>query len=508
MTQEAMLEDTQAVRAAPRARPIIEPVTQDDLPFQKQRRRLLGGLALGFFLLSLFLELDARGIDPREALSNVIDVFTSFLSPGAGFSGIDMVANVRGFIAVLRNTVPALAMFMLVLWLGERFVQAVYGTSSRKEASEYLRNSIFGGVVGFGPFIVKLLTTLVLEPLAGDLIRPRPFLIVREGKTLGSEYQPAARIGGPARLVIANDSAVLLEQMGRLTRVLGPGFHALWRFEKIRTIVDLRPRWYEFNVNGMSLEGIPIKWTIDIHFQINDQGENRHEATDEMPYAFSEEAVFKAATDYWLRESERSDHLDWHGRLVVGEAEPKLRDIIAQYSLDKLIRFKQGTPLARMQNLTRPQAARTATPRQTIRQELEVELQKAAVNHGARILDVKLRNIELEDPVAQQWLNTWKAEWDKRRKIELARGTAERVRQLEKVKADAQREMILAITEGFNNVRQNDLIDPEVVLLRFIECVRSQAVDPQVYLFSPQPGLIINALTALRDLLDSGQAGS
>lgn len=508
MTQEAMLEDTQAVRAVPRTRPIIEPVTQDDQPFQKQRRQLLGGLALGFFLLGLFLELDARQIDLGEALKKVIDVGTSFLSPGAGFSRIDVVANVRGFIAVLRNTVPALVMLMLVLWLGERFVQALYGTSSRKEAGEYLRNSAFGAVIGFGPFIIKLLTTLVLEPLAGDLIRPRPFVIVREGKILGSEYQPAVRIGGPARLAIANDSAVLLEQVGRLTRVVGPGVYPLWRFEKIRAIVDLRPRWYEFTVKGMSLEGIPIKWTIDIHFQINDQGENRHEATNETPYAFSEEAVFKAATDDWLREFDRSDHLDWHGRLVVGEAEPKLRNIIAQYSLDKLIRFKEGTPLARMQNLTQPQATRTATPRESIRQELEAELHKAAVSHGARILDVKLRNIELEDPVAQQWLNTWKAEWDKRRKIELARGAAERVRQLEKVKADAQRDMILAITEGFNNLRQNDLIDPEVVLLRFIECVRSHAVDPHVYLFSPKPGLTIDALTALRGLLDSGQAGS
>ncbi len=479
---------------APGEEQLLQPMTQDEKPFQRRRRLLMGLIALGIFMLGLFLELHLREIEPGELLSGIIDTFIFIIDPAAPRPSIDPASVFLGFIAVLRNTIPALVMFWLVLWFGEQFTQAVYGLSNRQEASQYLRDSLFGSVIGFGPYPVKLLTTLSLESGLGNLTGPRPMLIVQEGKILGGEYQPAARIGGPATLVISNDSAVLLEQAGRLTRVLGPGFHPLWRFEKIRAIADLRPRSHQCTVEGMSREGIPVRWTIDLHFQINDAGKGRHEPTKDCPFAYSEDAVFKAATDYWVCEADRTDHLDW-GKRLLAEAEAELRNIMARYPLDALIM---------------PGSAQVSPPRQAIQRELEAAVRNSTAKHGAKLLGVALRNVELMDPVAQQWVETWKARWKSSQRRVLAEGKAHRVRAIEDAKAKAKQEMISAISQGFKTlVDSGKPIRSEIILMRFTETMRRLFSAPTwAFPFTTQSLQAIESLLRMRNWLESNPPGS
>ncbi len=443
---------------------IHESVPDNEAPFQRRRRWMVASFAAGLLVLSVALELNQRDVPPAHLLQGLKRIAVAAISPDEPLPSIDLRANLFGVLAVLRNVIPALAMFLLVLWLGARFVSSVYGLSQTQKGSEYLFTSLFGWVVGPGPSLAKLPTTLTLEPFFPSVVKAKPFVIIQDAKILGEKFRPEIVIGGPATLIIYNDSAVLLERAGRLTRVLGPGRHPLRRFEKIRAIVDLRPRSYSLTVNGMSREGIPVKWPLTIHFQSNDRDEGRHEATEGQPFAYAEQAVFRAATDTWVSDPSAGSEVDWRDRTTNGETPGALRNILARYSLDQLIQ---------------PDDEAADATRRTIQQELEQALRASAARHGARITGLTLGNVELEDPAAQQWVKTWKANWDRQRRIEEAEGPAEHIRRLESVRAEAKRRMLEATIEGFRELsEQEHPVRSEVVVQRFVESIRRMA-DPE-----------------------------
>jgi regulator of protease activity HflC (stomatin/prohibitin superfamily) len=288
---------------------------------------------------------------------------------------------------------------------------------------------------------------------------------------------------------------VLLERAGQLTRIVGPGISPLARFERIRDVINLRPQKYAtfkdhatFRVSGMSREGIPVVWPVDVYYQINDQGINPHPASSAKPYAYSDEAVLKASTDRWLRGDEGHDHLEWGDRIVVSDAEGTLRSIMARLPLDRLIR---------------PLDDGAISPRQQVQRELKAALEKGAARHGARILAVDLHDIELEDPVAQQWIETWQAEWKRLATEELAEAKAERVYQLERIKAEAQ-DMLLAIQDGLDRpgIEQRDL-SSDIISMRLIETLQRVASHPRTMSFAGDPDTAIEAWQTLHDLIQS-----
>jgi hypothetical protein len=240
-------------------------------------------------------------------------------------------------------------------------------------------------------------------------------------------------------------------------------------------------------VKGMSREGIPVVWPLDIHYRVDDQGDGFHPATGNQPYVFSEDAVLRASSARLMLEPDESKHLDW-GDLMAGAAEGALRDLLARYPLDRLIR-----PLYDGDTL----------PRQEIEAELEDALRASGANQGAKLLRVDLQNIELEDPVAQQWVERWQAEWKRLATEELARGEAERAYQLERIRAEAQG-MLVAITEGLEQMDGvSRLTSADIVSLRLIETLRQIAEHPRAFLRIPFPEQLIATWEQLRQLIES-----
>jgi len=462
---------------------IHESVPENEVTFQRRRRWMVGSFAGGLLMLSIALELHQRNVPPAHLLRGLNRAAVAAISPDKPLPSIDLLANLSGILAVLRNLIPALAMFLLVLWLGARFVSAVYGLSHTQKGSQYLFTSLFGWVVGPGPSLAKLPTTLTLEPFFPSMVKAKPFVIIQDAKIFGDKFRPEIVVGGPATLVVHNDSAVLLERAGRLTRVWGPGRHPLRRFEKVRAVVDLRPRSYSLTGNGMTREGIPVKWPITVHFQSNDRDEGRHEASESQPFPYAEQAVFKAATDTWVLDPVAGSELDWRDRVTGGEIGGVLRNILARYSLDQLIQ---------------PDDESADATRRTIQHELEEALRTNAARHGARIRGLTLGNVELEDPAAQQWVETWKAHWKGQRRVELAAGKADRVRRLERARAEAKQRMLEAMIEGFQELaEQKQPVRGEVVVQRFVEMLHRLAGPGQVFPITLYPEHAINSLIKL-----------
>ena len=77
------------------------------------------------------------------------------------------------------------------------------------------------------------------------------------------------KIGGPATLIVYANSAVVLEQAGRLTRIFrGPETLKLKPFERVWDVLDLRPQSWPFEVNARTKDGIPIKYEANVQFQL------------------------------------------------------------------------------------------------------------------------------------------------------------------------------------------------------------------------------------------------
>lgn len=359
----------------------------------------------------------------------------------------------------------------------------LYATKDLKEAHDTFNRIVFGKL-GFGPY-----------------------LLIKEGRLAAGAGSPVAHVGGPASLVIYNDTAVVTEQYGHLKRVLGAGFPQLERFERVWEIIDLRPQRWVYEVFALTREGIPISCEADISFKIDDRlptGEEKGQ-TAGMPYPYTEEAVLKAATSKWIREPWRDDpRMAWTGRVVIGFTEGILRDILAEYRLDWLIAPPQpGQP----------------HPREEIRQRLEKELAIKAATVGAKILKVDLGAIrvkardeevsrKLADIVSKQWIESWFADWESRALTSQAEGEAELLR-MDAAQIQAQAEMVIALTEALQSAIMNQqATEPYLLALRFVETLRWLSFDPYTRDFMPPE--VIRTLKRMQELLeaDPGRAGA
>ena len=386
---------------------------------------LLGLVILLATLLGALAEAGARG-------TTLPGIVADFLHDGDGGS------TALFPLVIVRNTFPAVLVLILIPLLASRFIHALYATNSLREAHAFLHRCAFG------------------------LTRPRPYLLVKEGHIDKGEDSLLDRLGGPGNVVICNDSAVVLEQSGRLARVLGPGSHSLRRFEKIWEIIDLRPQHWVCKVEAMTKEGIPVSCEADVTFKINGGGQS---PTEKMPYPFTKDAVFKAATSTWIHEPEQEAwKMKWPARVVVGQAEGTLRSIISGYRLDWLIA---------------PPRPGSTPPRQAIREELEDKLRESVGGLGAEIIKVELGEIKVSETVAQQWIKAWQSDWQREAVLQQAEGEAELVR-LEAAEVQAQAEMILMITQALQPlISAEEQASSYHVALRFIETLRWMLYDPR-----------------------------
>jgi hypothetical protein len=262
----------------------------------------------------------------------------------------------------------------------------------------------------------------------------RPWVMVQQGK-INTEYSDPesliVNVGGPGSVVVRKDTAVVLEQNGRLTRVEGPGLSKLEPFERIYDTLDLRPQRRQFPVFGLTKEGIPVVCETDVHFQIQNGGQL---ASEEMPFPLDTQAVWRASTSKWIREAHRLERdriLDWKGLIILSATEGTLRFILARYPLDRLIA---------------PEAPDLPHPLGVICKELESALHKAAARVGARILKVKLGRIKVADAVTQKWIDGWRADWERWGTVYLATAESEYARTIATIKNEILAKRIITTT--------------------------------------------------------------
>lgn len=366
-------------------------------------------------------------------------------------------------LALGRDLLPLALALAGAYVLAVRFVQGVYGLPTFSEGREVLNRLLFGQRA-FGPWI---------RASEGEL----------DDKEL--EKHVLSRVGGPGSLVVYADTAAVLEKAGRFTQVLTSGFPRLAPFEKVYATVDLRPMHQQYPVEAMSKEGIRVTCEADISYQLDNSGLVPNK---DRPFPVEDRTVFKAAMATWIREENRpatQQVMDWSGRVILSETEGNLRSILARYTLDQLVGLVPS---------------QTGAYREEIRQELETALQHAVPKLGARLLKVELGDITVQDEIAQQWLQAWRARWTAWSAERQALGQAMRISRVEDAKTRAQAMMIAQVANTFQQMAQRQqALTSRLILSRLVMVFGQTCSEPfsRVHL----PPETMNTLKMLQDMI-------
>jgi regulator of protease activity HflC (stomatin/prohibitin superfamily) len=331
-------------------------------------------------------------------------------------------------------------------------------------------------------------------------------------------------LGGPGFLVIGVGNACVLERSGKVTRIVGPGFHKLERFERLKEpvdgkgIVDLRPQFDKDVAKDVrTKDGIPLKIKVGEFFRIEPQ-----HITDARPASrFSG----GAATTKLLGEPEHPVYEatvhkavfnvpeeGWKDAWFPSEPINHLRDVVATYTLDEVFGFdKSGVKLS---------------PADRVVQEIEEEVRKRFDPSPGGVwferLDIREISMpeELEEKVMERWtarvereLRLEQAKTERDALIEVSQGRAKAIEQVETVRLAARSNMTHVVSDlvtalstisqehvamSFVSVIQeltNRVGQDETVAMRYIQAMQAivESEGPKSFVVTPQaPGLTLS----------------
>ena len=293
---------------------------------------------------------------------------------------------------------------------------------------------------------------------------------------------------GPGFVMASSHYAIPLTMGTRDTQVGGYGIVFTDRWEHPRALVDLRPQARIRMVHALTRDGIPVKVSVTAVFQID-----RRRAKSDGLYPFDPQTVFAAVHAQGVSPDQegKPEELGWE-RIVIDKAAALVRDTIARMLLDRLLESDQEGE---------------KPPREALRDVVKGELVQAMKPHGIQVMGIGLGNIEVEDEeVLKQRADSWKADWERRRLEIEARGETEAIRLVEEARADAQRQMIAAITEAFQQLADTGTpVSAHVIALRFIDVLEDVATSPTVQELLPEN--IQGLPTRLRLLMAQSASG-
>jgi regulator of protease activity HflC (stomatin/prohibitin superfamily) len=283
-------------------------------------------------------------------------------------------------------------------------------------------------------------------------------IIVKDGEILNKDKWPAwsaCNLGGPIKLMVFDGCALYLERGNRFSRVVGPGdkIPFLEWYETIKYVVDLRPKVKTDSFDVWTKDGIKIKFTVQIECRIGDP--SKHDPASSLIYPYDPLAVKKAIERYALRWPNRIDgepsEFTW-----IDAAWGQVTGIIPSYvgsrMLDDLfIADRQGG------QILSPDAMK----------EIFEKLDKATNGFGVFITDFQIAKIEIPKEVDERQKHHWKAERQSIATILEGKAKALSIRTQEKARADAQRDLIMAIADGLEKNIDRDAAEGDKE--RFIE---------------------------------------
>jgi regulator of protease activity HflC (stomatin/prohibitin superfamily) len=276
------------------------------------------------------------------------------------------------------------------------------------------------------------------------------FISLKDGKIeLGKDWVTwsAKKLGGPMNMIIYDGNAVYLERGDRFSRVVGPGDQIpfLEWYETIKYVIDLRPRVLEHSFETWTKDGIKVRVTVRILYQIGSPRKN--ESDLELVYPFDPEAVKKAVerTAVSWSDSEKGPvEYTWNDA-TWGQVIEIIPGYIGSRMLDDLM-------IAERQN------GQILSP--DVIKDLGKKLNQATNQFGVYVTDFQIVQIKVPQKVNEMQTENWKVGWQGANTITDGLAKAFSIRSREKARAEAQKELILAIADGLEKNTSGNFTEP------------------------------------------------
>lgn len=380
------------------------------------------------------------------------------LSPSWNRPPLTPQSILQTVLSMLYYALPALVAMFIVLRRGNEFLIQLYHLHAPASGRKHIMAMMFG--------------------------QPRYYLRVYQGQLeYDAAHAPAAIIGGPAWLLVAEHNAAVIERGARFSRIVGPGYTFLQAHERVRGAVDLQIQQRRWREKSLTKDGIPVELDVDLIFRITEKNlpgdappepppplRLRHRIRKKLglrvptafleaskPHRFSREAVRRAIYETAIFSPDQAP--DWT-RSFTNVRAGDVGDQMAEMRLDEL---------------SSPDDPDLHPMRAMVDAGLEVA-RKIGATQGIDLIDVHAGVIEMPDDikklVEEQRIGNWQVEWKRRARQLKAEGEARALQSMEEARAEAQANMIQALTEGFRIATANDpKATTDVIAMRFIDAL-------------------------------------
>ena len=376
-------------------------------------------------------------------------------------TGLSILLSIlQGAASMLYYALPAFLAMFLVLRRGNEFLIELYHLRAPASGYKHIIALMFG--------------------------QPAYYLRVHQGQLeYDAAHAPAAIIGGPAWLLVAEHNAALIERGAKFSRIVGPGYTFLRAHERVRGAVDLQIQQRRSREKSLTKDGIPVELDVDLIFRITEKNlpgdappepphplRLRHRIRKKLglrvptafleaskPHRFSREAVRRAIYETAIFSPDQAP--DWT-RSFANVRAGDVGEQMAEKRLDEL---------------SSPEDPDLHPMREMVDTGLEVA-RKIGATQGIDLIDVHAGVIEMPDDIKklieEQRIGNWQVEWRRRAMQLKAEGEARALQSMEEARAEAQANMIQALTEGFRIATANDpKATTDVIAMRFIDALET-----------------------------------
>lgn len=295
----------------------------------------------------------------------------------------------------------------------------------------------------------------------------------------------ACHLGGPLTLIVFDGCALYLERGGRFSRVVGPGEKApfLELHETIKYVVDLRPKVKMDNISAWTKDGINITLTIRIECRIGDPA--KKDPASGLVYPFDPLAVKKAIERYalrWPNPQEEPSEFTWVDA-AWGQVTNIFPGYIGSRMLDDiLIADRQGGQILSSEAI----------------ENINKKLNQGTNLFGVYVTDLQITKMEIPEEVKKQHKDNWEAERQSIATITDGKAKAFSIRSRERARADAQKDLILAIADGLEKNKSKNFVEP--LLLSLSGVLDESLQDPLTKAYLAKETL--DTLEKLQKMLD------
>ncbi len=285
------------------------------------------------------------------------------------------------------------------------------------------------------------------------------YILVKDGAIVEKEEVKdrwpawmACNVGGPILLIVFDGNALYLERGNKFSRVVGPGEIApfLEWFETIKYVVDLRPKVKVGSFDVWTKDGIKIVLTVRVESRIGDPAKRDPEG--KLVYPYDPVAVKKAVERIALRwpdPTQEPSEFTWVDA-VWGQVTGILPSYIGSRYLDDLLLAERKSG----QILSAESLA-----------DIFKKLNQATQAFGVFVTDLQIVKVEIPEEIRKFQEEYWKAERESIITLTEGQAKAFEIRAQEKVKAEAQQDLIIAIADGLEKNSDGRFVEPLLLSL-------------------------------------------